>query len=469
VADVVIDLGELALGGASSRPGLVRPPLRERFDRRFWPVGVVALALLLSVVGSAGEPRTLRIPLWSVPVRAHALVLTADALYLADLPRNQVRRFDAATGRPRWELATDSSVANLADLGHGVLGVTLNPLAPASGRPTSRDPRLVLVAEDTGRVIATVVGHLWRVNQDGSVIVIRNRADCMDVCVDLVRVEPTTGRVGASLTPTSGDLPSALPGEGDAIAVVGPTGAEIRSGPDLAVVGRVALPDPGGHDRQAALLHDRLVTAERREGAVLVNAAPLTGAATAWSVSLPEPAAVSAPILYFDSCADLLCVHTGDSTALIDPATGTVHRRLPFDAIVAPGQADPVAGPIRGGPAPPVLLAVVTPHVGSTQNSNDVVVLDTGGAVTATLAAAVPIDWVDGGGLTLLRQGVPRPGAQPGSAGDRSRFLTVDRGGRSQVLGAVDGTDLSCIARAALLACAAGDGVRVWHLPTAPR
>ena len=107
------------------------------------------------------------------------------------------------------------------------------------------------------------------------------------------------------------------------------------------------------------------------------------------------------------------------------------------------------------GPAGGILLALTGPSATATQNV--VLVLDAAdGTQLSYYPDAAILPWPAARGRALLSY----------EAGQRTQFMALDERGRPRPLGAVDGTGLTCRARADLLACYADDkSVRVWRLP----
>jgi hypothetical protein len=406
---------------------------------------LAVLAVLLGVVGSAPQAAGLLNPIWTATAGTYGIVWGADGLYVIERGAEAVSAHDAVTGRLRWRLTVDRPVQYVSDVGRGVVAVALDPDRAVQALGSGADGDVVLVAEDSGRVIATVPGQLWRADGDGFILLSRNTEPCPDpTCVTLVRVDATTGAVVAQTALGGLEITMAVAGEGDAVADVGATTASIRSGADFSVQRRLDLPDPGVHGRRSGLYQDSFVTAEQREGDVLVASYPLTPSGRPWTLVLPAPATSTHGYLYLDDCGPRLCLHLTDSIALIDRQTGVLARRLPYDFFVATLDL------------PGVMLGLAAP--GPASDTVDVFLLRTvDGVVTARLANTGIVSWADSGGQGLLLQ----------EGHDRTQFMAVDGRARVQVLGSVPGHGLDCVARGELLACQMLGQVRVWHLPHA--
>ena len=438
MADSLIELGvpQADVVGRWRRPRGRRPS--------GWLVALAALAVLLSVIASAPQAAVGFHPLWTAAAGTYGVEWGAGVLYVTETGAESVAARDASTGQLRWRLTVGRPVQFVFDIGHGVLGVAIQADEAVQALGHGADGSVVLVAADTGRVIATVVGQLWRA-EDRYLLLVRAAPTCPELttCLTAVRVDVATGAVVAQAALSGDEITVAEPGEGSGVADIRATSATVRSGTDFSVQTELDLPSPGAHSRRSALYQDRLVTAEQRESDVLISSYPLGPAGRPWTLALPAPIATTNGYLYLDACGRFVCLHLTDSIAVIDRDTGTLARRLPQDFFVAT--------PDLSG----LMLGLAGP--GTTGESVDVFVLRTTDAtVTARLRHTGIVTWTDSGGRGLALQ----------EAHDRTQFLSIDARDGVHVLGSVPGHGLDCRARGQLLACETVTGqVSVWRFP----
>jgi hypothetical protein len=446
---VIIELGEIA-------PGDLDAGWRPRVQTRQRLLVLAAAGLLLAwMAGSVPRTPQLGAPLWSTRTSASGFIWGSDVAYALDPDGQAVAALDPVTGARRWRTVLDAPGLQLAEVQPGVLAVQLGPRAEAGPTDQQLGDLAVLLLGGGGRVIARVPGQLWTILPGGTLLLLQPVPGCQTGdCTQLARIDPATGRVAWSLpTEEHGYLPLQSCQDTTFGVAVGDT-VQIRSMANAEVISELrALDTDNGLLQTGVLYGDELVVAELVHNALLVTGYPLAPTVRPWSVTLPQgttPNGVSAGLL-FTSCGSLLSAQLADSTAIIDRRTGVVRAQVPGDLFVVPDIG--AASPDSDGHG--ILLALSGPS--ATAARNVVLVLDADhGTRVATYRDNAILPWDAAHGRAMLMHWDEATTA----------FTALDERGRPSALGRVDGTDLTCRARAVRLACWAADGVvRVWRVP----
>jgi hypothetical protein len=438
---VVIDLGEIG------RDDLVAWSWRPRLEARQRLLLVAATALILVwATGSVPGIPQLTDPIWSSRAASFGFLFGPGTAYVVDPDGRSVSGLDPATGAQRWRVRLDAPAQGLVEVRPGVVALQLGPRddAPATGQ--MGDLAVELIGPG-GRVVAHVPGQLWNTFADGGLLVLQEGPGCdTGDCTQLSRVDPDTGAIAWSLPAQAHAYVPLQTCQDRTFAVANGDTVEIRSLATAEVLARVHVLDIDNGLLQTGVLYDdELITAELVKDGLVVNANPVGTGARAWSVTLPQgvtPNGVSAG-LFTASCSGLLSAQLADSTVVIDRHGGAVRAQVQGDLFVVPA---------IGGPTG-ILLALSGPSARAARN----VVLVFGPTDRAAVYPDTAIlPWDGAGGRAMLTH----------EQNGRTGFTAIDASGRPSALGAVDGTDLTCRARADLLACRdAGGVVRVWRLP----
>jgi len=459
-----IDLGEIsatnlleergrqAAGIASSaRSGGSR--IRRRRQR---PLAALLVPLcLVTLIGASVADRQLGAPLWTAKVSLAGFSLGADSIYVSEPGARSMAALDAGTGRVRWRLALDEPLIEAVDLGGGNVAVVTR--TPGPNDETDRQKTITSV-DPTGRVLAIHHGDLLGVLEPGGLALLAMSTTwpvCTDepwTCMDLVAVEPGSGRTVWRIGPVRVGQWFIVPDRDrriTTIATVGPTGAVMLRDPLTGAVAKTVT--ALGLDQGPTLsVAGIFVAVTGSAGRVELTGRRLGSLEYAWRLTLtvPEPVDENNRFFYADPCGDLLCVHIGRSTFVIEPQRGSVVFEAPYDIVVRLGGGRFLAVPPRN-------------PLSSLYEDGDTVYLLDGdnGSVLNTLTGGFGVAWVDGGGRELLLR-----------QGRFTEVVLVDADGEVSRLGDIEGTELNCLARGVVLACSEPSGrLRVWHLPDQPK
>jgi len=460
---VVIDLGEISETGLAPVAGPTRVEVRQRLL-----ASAAAVLILWALVGSVPVVPRIGAPLWSAQALPIGFLLGADTAYLVDPGGRLISGRDPSTGGLRWQVALDALVQEVVEAEPGIVAVQLGPQFGVIQTDQLGDLTVVLIGP-TGRVIARVPGQLYGVFPSGQLLMLQPLAGCQEGdCSQLAVVDPATGLATWSLpSETHGFFP-AQSCQPRTFAVFNGESVQIRALATGDLITQLQVLDTDSGLLQGGVLYDdELVTAEIVHNGLVLTGTPLASSAQAWTVTLPQgvtPNGVSGG-LFYAGCGGLITAQLANATAVIDRHTGATRAIVPGDLYVVPevGAAAPTAGL---SDSTGILLALTGPSATATQNV--VLVLD---AVADGHSASSRAE--DGTQLAFYPGSAIQPwdGAQGRAllsyeADERTHFTAVDAHGRAHPLGAVDGTNLTCRARADLLACYAQDkSVRVWRLP----
>jgi outer membrane protein assembly factor BamB len=445
---------ELGVGDADDRSdGASAAPVRQR--RQVF-LAVAALLCLLALTGSIREMPGLDAPLWTGSVSLNGVTLGPSNLYMWRLDGKAVIAVDLLTGRPRWSRDITDLPDSIMDLGNGVVVVSTRQLSTDGTGPQGGP--IELLRADTGELIAQTVGDYYQPTADGRLLFVSaqrhgnpdscasNETNCADLTAWNVQAGTAVWRL--SLPANSGYV---FDGQSDALVEVDADGTlrvhDLATG---AVSGTMTLSaevmSAGG---QIGLLRDSVVIAQHGPGGITVTAYGRPSLNRIWSVVVPDFTAINdqgAGYVYLGACGTDLCLTvTGGSTWVINEATGAVNKPIALQVVQRLGNGMFLASPatsqsISDSPGGPV----------------EGLVVDANGRTHATVMANAVVDWSDSGDRALLVQQGPQ----------RTGFQLVDGGGTVRPLGSVPGADLTCRARADIVACADARGtLRVWRLP----
>jgi hypothetical protein len=448
-----IELGDVARRDEAGPDPRGSPPRL----RRDLVAGSLALLCLLGLTASTRVRPGLTEPLWTTTVDPPSFGIGSESLYLTELGGKVVTGRRLETGELRWWLETDDPSVSIMDVGRGMVAVTtLNPESPRESQP---DTAIVLLAEETGAVLARRPGSVLTPLSAGQLLLVEEgqgeiTRDCDGApgfCTHLAAVAigsgaeawrisyPVDGEILRDWSPTSPINRFAYRGPGGTVVV--------RDAATGTVIDTIALAQPafGPPDVTAALYGDILVTAARYRGRAEITGYRLGPLARAWSLAVPvEPVNESNSRFALSGCDGLVCLRVNAGTTIIDPGSGELRLQLAPDVIKRLG---------GGG-----LLAVPSAEQNRQTGARRVVTLldPTSGRTVAAFPESGIVDWPDGGGKALLMHLGP----------ERTGFTILDEQGRPRPLGSLPGTGLNCSARRTILVCSVPSGlVRVWRLP----
>jgi hypothetical protein len=285
------------------------------------------------------------------------------------------------------------------------------------------------------------------------------RPGCDGDCTQLSVVDPATGVARFSLPTEDHGFFPARSCQPRTFAVFNGENVQVRAMATGDLISELRVLDADAGLVQGGVLYDdELVTAEIVKDGLVLTGIPLTTGARAWSVTLPQgttPNGLSSG-LFYAGCGGLITAQLANATAVLDRHTGAVRATVPGDLFVVPDVGAAAGNPSADqGASSGILLALTGPSATATQNV--VLVLDAAdGTRLAFYPDAAILTWEAARGRALLSY----------ESGQRTQFMALDERGRPRPLGGVDGTALTCRARADLLACYADDKrVRVWRLP----
>ena len=446
---VVIELGEIGRDDAVPGVWRTRGEVRQRL------LLVAAAGLILAwVAGAVPQIPLLGAPLWSTQANAYGFAWGPGTAYAIEPGGHAIAALDPDTGAQRWRVNLDAPAQQLVEFDTGV-AVQLGPRSDAPATDQIGDLSVLLLGSE-GRVIARVPGQMWSAFNNSTLLLLQPLPACSGGdCTQLSRVDPGTGTTAWSLpTEAHGYLPLQTCQDRTFAVAVGDT-VQIRSLATAAVLSQMRVLDIENGLLQTGVLYgDDLVTAEIVKGGLVVSSHPVASTGPGWTITLPQgttPTGVSGG-LFAASCGGLLTAQLANSTVIIDRHTGAIRSQVPGDLFVVP-EIGPASADGPDGPG--VQLALSGPSATATRNV--VLVLNTvGGTRVSTYPDTAILPWDDAAGRAMLTH----------ESEGRTGFTALDALGRPRALGEVDGRDLTCRARADLLACRAGDGVvRVWRLP----
>jgi len=353
-------------------------------------------------------------------------------------------------------VALDAAAQEVVEAKPGVVAVQLGPRFGVIPTDQLGDLAVVLIGPN-GQVIARVPGQVYGVFPGGQLLMLQPLPGCQEGdCSQLSVVDPATGVAAWSLPSESHGFFPARSCQPRTFAVFDGESVQIRAVATGDLVKQLRVLDTDAGLLQGGVLYDdELVTAEIIKDGLVLTGTPLAPPAQAWSITLPQgatPNGVSGG-LFYAGCGGLLTAQLANATAIIDRHTGATRATIPGDLFVVPDVG--AAAGSDGGDGTGILLALTGPSATATQNV--VLVLDASdGARLAFYPGAAIQLWDLAGGRALVSF----------EADKRTHFTALDALGNPHPLGAVEGTDLTCRARADLLACAGLDNsVRVWRLP----
>jgi len=451
-----IDLGDLSLSnGLVDRARAVAPQSRSggawtRRRQRLLAALLVPLCLAVLVAASVADQQ-LGAPLWTAQVSLVGFSLGADSVYISEPGARSMAALEAGTGRVRWRLALDEPLVEAVDLGGGDVAVITR--TPGPNDETGRQNTITSV-DPTGQVLAIHHGALLGPLEPGGLALIVMStswpvcADEPDACVDLVAFDPRSGRTVWRIGPLRwGQWFTDVDRDGHitTIATTGPAGAVMLRDPFTGAIA-TTISMPGLLDHGAPrVFAGTLVAVNQSAGRVELTGRRLDSPKDGWRLTLEVPGPVGEynRFFYLDSCGDLLCVHIGRLTSVVDPRRGTVRFEAPYDVVARLGGGQFLAVPLRD-------------PVSSGPFDHTVYVLDASdGTVRNTLTDAFGLPWAGGGGRVLLQR-----------QGRFTEVVLLDADGAVSHLGDIEGTELNCLARGVVLACSdAGGRLRAWRLP----
>jgi hypothetical protein len=444
---LIIDLG--VMGEPEEVHGDPQMPVRLR---RGLVAAAVVVVCLFAAAGSARVRLGLTDPLWTGEVSLAGFTFGSDSLYLAESSGKVVVGRDLRTGKQRWSLDVTDYPEVTTDVGSGLAAVVSRQLAePATGSPTFT---ITFIRESTGAPIARTAGSLYQRSADGLPAVVfsdrRVGEGCTTRetnCLDIIGWNLDTAAVAwrLSLPPGSLAIPSVSDGGMDGLVDMADDGTlrlrELSSG---AVVGTTVLSAAEHAHGQVVPMRDALVTARRESNAIVVTAYRRPTLDRIGSVSVPAPAqnVSGSGEFYVGDCGSVLCLHVDlVTTQFIDVSTGSVTPPVKAEVVSRLGDG--------------VFLAFSSDRTQSMREM-DVLIVDPAGRIITEFPHHSLLSWDGSGGRALLSEEGP----------DRTGFRTIDRHGHQRSIGSVPGTNLTCAARAEILACANAAGeLRVWRLP----
>jgi outer membrane protein assembly factor BamB len=279
--------------------------------------------LVLALLGAATGPARRMTPVLSAGgTAAAAFVLGPDSLYTAHFGLNPnsesgVRGFSLTDGSLRWAAAVPQNVQNL------VLDASAHVLMGRSGT----DPKIIFLDADTGTV-------LWRSAEANTSVVaiglggVLMRTDVSNTETALRLADARTGRLiwTRTVDPTAELGPDALYGDAPSrIVAVGSTGKVIvLNYADGSVLGEGDLHVrlPGDADpllpadfAAVSLVGDRLLLSRREGGHASLTAYATVPFGRQWEVE-------GGPVGRVVDCVAVLCVADGRGVSGVDPGTG---------------------------------------------------------------------------------------------------------------------------------------------------
>jgi hypothetical protein len=467
---VVIDLGEITEPGQAPVIGPTRVEVRQRLL-----ASAAAVLILCTLVGSVPVVPRIGEPLWSAQALPLGFLLGADTAYIVDPDARLVTGHDPITGTQRWQVPLDALVQEVIEAQPGVVAVQLGPRFGVIPTDQLSDLMVVLIGP-TGRVIARVPGQLYGVFPGGQLLMLQPLPGCQEGdCSQLAVVDPATGVAAWSLPSESHGFFPAQSCQPRTFAVFDGESVQVRALATGELITQLrVLGADSGLLQGGALYDDELVTAEIVHNGLILTGTPLAPPAQAWTVTLPQgvtPNGVSGG-LFYAGCGGLITAQLANATAVIDRHTGATRATVPGDLYVVPEvgaaalstSSSSADGMVSEGTG--ILLALTGPSATATQNV--VLVLDAaadGRSASSRAEDGTKLAFYPGSAIQLW-DGARGRALLSYEAGERTHFTALDGRGRPHPLGAVDGTNLSCRARADLLACSAEDkSVRVWRLP----
>ena len=168
MADGLIELGE--------RADLQARPRRGPRSHPRTLAGLVAVAVLLGVAGSAGPPPLLSGPVWTMADVAGFLP-GQGTVYAVSSGTVEARSAD--TGKLRWRLPTGGRLEDVVEIGHGLVAISFAPLA-ATANVDSGDTTIVALVT-TGDRVATTHGHPVALSEE-RLLVVRHGCDSLPAC-----------------------------------------------------------------------------------------------------------------------------------------------------------------------------------------------------------------------------------------------------------------------------------------------
>jgi hypothetical protein len=192
------------------------------------------------------------------------------------------------------------------------------------------------------------------------------------------------------------------------------------------------------------LMRDALLTARRESDEIVVTAYRRPTLDRIGSVSVPAPAqnVSGGREFYVGDCGSVLCLHVDlVTTQFIDVSAGSVTPPVKAEVVSWLGDG--------------VFLAFSSDRNRSVREM-DVLIVDRTGRIVTEFPHHSLLSWDGSGRRALLSEEGP----------DRTGFRIIDEQGHQRSIGSVPGTNLTCGARAEILACANAAGeLRVWRLP----
>jgi hypothetical protein len=473
---VIIDLGEITETEPTPLAGPTRVEVRQRLL-----ASAAAVLILWTLVGSVPAVPRIGEPLWSTQAIPRGFLFGADTAYIVAPDAHLVSGYDPLTGGLRWQVPLDALVQEVIEAQPGVLAVQLGPRFGVIPTDQLGDLAVVLIGP-TGRVVARVPGQLYGVFPGGRLLMVQPLPGCQEGdCSQLAVVDPATGVAAWSLPSESHGFFPAQSCQSRTFAVFDGESVQIRALATGELITRLrVLGADSGLLQGGVLYDDELVTAEIVHDGLVLTGIPLAPAAQAWTVTLPQgvtPNGVSGG-LFYAGCGGLITAQLANATAVIDRHTGATRATVPGDLYVVPevgaaalalSTSSSPDGPLSDGtfsPGTGILLALTGPSATATQNV--VLVLDAaadGRSASSRAEDGTQLAFYPGSAIQVW-DGARGRALLSYEADGRTHFTAVDGRGRLHPLGAVDGTNLTCRARADLLACSAEDhSVRVWRLP----
>jgi hypothetical protein len=418
-------------------------------------IALLALVCVFALTGSTRGRAGLDDPLWTGNVSLNGATLGPTNLYMWRLDGKAVIAVDLLTGRPRWSRDIADLPDSITDLGNGVVVVaTRQPSGEGGDR---QNAAIAILRADSGDLIAQTVGDLYEPSADGRILLVftrrvHNPDSCAATghnCEDITAWDVHTGATAWSLSLPPNAYESA-DSRVDALGELDGDGMiRVRDVSTGAVAATMTLPPDvlSSVDGQIGLFEFGVLTAQPGPNGITVTAYARPSLKRTWSVIVPDVTATDAQgDGYLWECGSDACLTVNDgSTWVISHSTRSVSGPIALQVIQRLGDGVFLASPLNAksisdSPSGLIEEFIVDPH----------------GRTTATLKANALVDWFDSGDRALVAQEGPQ----------RTEFRVIDDSGGVRSVGTVPGTQLTCHARADILACSDPRGVlRVWRLP----